>query len=239
MNEMKTKFFLMAFALLLTMQMFASKKNDKKFSFAFFTDIHLNKNHLEKNHGGFQGIEKAIADAKKQKVDFIMTGGDNVDIDAIKTEDAQIAHTLYSKYARIIHNAGVDYYAAIGNHDRFWGCPNDDQLYNDGLFEKYVNKSYYSFDHKGWHFIVLNTANSVVDEEQKQWLSSDLENIDAKTPIVIATHVPFLSVYYPALDGKYTSADTFSNFKEIWDMFDGKNLKLVLQGTCIYTKKLK
>jgi hypothetical protein len=37
-------------------------------------------------------------------------------------------------------------------------------------------------------------------------------------------------VYYPALEGKYTSTDTFSNFKEIWDLFNDKNLKLVLQG---------
>ncbi len=227
---MRIKFFLTAFALLLAMQMFASDNKGKKFRFAFFTDIHLNKDHFEKEHGGFQGIVEAIANAKRQKVDFIMTGGDNVDIDAIKEENAEIAHTLYSKYAQIVDDAGIDYYAAIGNHDRFWGCSKEDPLYNDGLFEKYVNKSYYSFDHKGWHFIVLNTANSVVDEEQKQWLKKDLENIDAKTPVVVSCHVPFLSVYYPALSGKYTAADTFGNFKEIWDMFEGKNLKLVLQG---------
>jgi len=200
-------------------------KMKSKFKFAFFTDIHLNGG----NNNCFAGIEKAIESAKKNNVDFILTGGDNVDIDVLG-KDAESAHELYANYADIINNSGIDYYAAIGNHDRFWGCEKNDPLYNEGLFEKYINKSYYSIDHKGWHFIVLNTSNSLVDEQQKQWLSEDLKKTDDETPIIVTVHVPFLSVYYPALEGKYKSNDTFSNFKEIWDMFDSKNLKLVLQG---------
>jgi len=201
----------------------SKKKND--FKFAFFTDIHLNNG----KNNCFQGFEKAIQSAKKHHVDFILTGGDNVDIDVLG-KDTKTANQRYGKYAQMIANAGIKYHAAIGNHDRFWGCKKTDPLYNDGLFEKYINKSYYSINHKGWHFIVLNTSNSVVDDEQKNWLSNDLKNTGNETPIIITVHVPFLSVYYPALQGKYTSADTFSNFKEIWDMFEGKNLKLVLQG---------
>jgi Icc-related predicted phosphoesterase len=202
-----------------------STKKKSKFSFAFFTDIHLNKG----KNNCFEGFDSAIRSAKKYRADFILTGGDNVDIDVLG-KDAQTANELYTRYAQMIAKAGIEYHAAIGNHDRFWGCEKNDRLYNDGLFEKYINESYYSFNHKGWHFIVLNTSNSVVDEQQKQWLANDLKNTDSDTPVIVVVHVPFLSVYYPALNGKYTSADTFSNFKEIWDMFDGKNLKLVLQG---------
>ena len=210
--------------------------NEKqKFSFAFFTDIHLNARHLNLANGGFQGIEKAIGNAKSQQVDFILTGGDNVDIDAFKIKDIETAHSLYKKYARIIDEAGVEFRATIGNHDRFWACEKDDELYEDGMFEKYINKSYYSFNHKGWHFIVLNSTQVCngkycVNEAQKQWLAEDLSEVNSETPVIVSTHVPFLSVYYPALEGKYTDTDTFSNFKEIWDMFEGKNLKLVLQG---------
>lgn len=202
----------------------ASKKKPD-FTFAFFTDIHLN----DAPNNCFEGFEKAIQSAKNHHADFILTGGDNVDIDVLG-KDAKTANQRYAKYAQMIANAGIEYHAAIGNHDRFWGCEKNDPLYNEGLFEKYINKSYYSFNHKGWHFIVLNTSNSVVDDEQKNWLSNDLKNTDNETPIIVTVHVPFLSVYYPALQGKYTSADTFRNFKEIWDMFEGKNLKLVLQG---------
>lgn len=196
-----------------------------KFSFAFLTDIHLNKG----DNNCFIGIEMAIASVKEHHADFILTGGDNVDIDVLG-KDASTAHWLYGKYAEVIRNSDINYYASIGNHDRFFGCEKSNPLFERGLFELYLNKSYFSFDHKGWHFIVLNTSNSVVEDEQKKWLAADLKLIDSETPIVISTHVPFLSVYYPALEGKYTHTDTFRNFKEIWDMFEDKNLKLVLQG---------
>jgi DNA repair exonuclease SbcCD nuclease subunit len=201
--------------------------NDKKdnFSFAFFTDIHLNK----KNNGCFIAFEIAIQNAKRNKVDFIVTGGDNLDIDVLG-DDAATANELFQKFKDVISKSDIPFYLTIGNHDRFWGVSKNDQLYNEGLFEKYLGKTYYSFDHKGWHFIILNTSNSVVDDEQKKWLETDLQSIDSKTPIIVSVHVPFLSVYYPTLKGKYTDTDTFSNFKEIWNMFEEKNLKLVLHG---------
>jgi len=196
-----------------------------KFTFAFFTDIHLNKG----ENDCFKGFEKAIRSALDHEADFILTGGDNVDIDVLG-KDAETAHWLYSEYAERIANSGIKFYSSIGNHDRFYGCLKSDPLFERGLFESYLHKSYYSFDHKAWHIIVLNTSNSIVDEDQKQWLAADLKQVDSETPIIISTHVPFLSVYYPTLEGRYTDTDTFKNFKEIWDIFDGKNLKLVLQG---------
>ena len=36
----------------------------------------------------FKGLEKAIDNAKANKVDFILTGGDNVDIDVLKKAGA-------------------------------------------------------------------------------------------------------------------------------------------------------
>lgn len=203
----------------------ATDFNKNKFSFAFLTDIHLNKG----DNNCFEGIDKAIKSAKLNDVDFILTGGDNVDIDVLGN-DTETAHDLYKRYAEIIENSDIDYYASIGNHDRFFGCEKSDALYNEGMFEKYINKSYYSFDYQGWHFIVLNTSNSVIDDKQKKWLENDLKSIDTKMPIVVSTHVPFLTVYYPTLHGKYTDSDTFDNFKGIWDMFNDYNLKLVLQG---------
>ena len=204
--------------------------NQSSFSFAFLTDIHLNKG----DNGCFEGFEKAIESAKNSGADFLMTGGDNVDIDVLGN-DAKTAHELFGRLAKTIEKSNIPFYLTLGNHDRFWGTEKNDPLYNEGLFEKYIDKSYYSFNHKGWHFIVLNTTqtcnnNYCVKEEQKEWLARDLAQVDAETPIIVSAHVPFLSVYYPVLRGEYTSTDTFSNFKELWDMFENKNLKLVLQG---------
>jgi DNA repair exonuclease SbcCD nuclease subunit len=225
---MKKRFLLLPLLLFASLTWTSAKglQDDKnKFSFAFFTDIHLNKG----DNDCFKGLEKAMSSARNRQVDFILTGGDNVDIDVLG-KDASTAHSLYNAYAELIANSGIACYATIGNHDRFYGCDKSDPLFESGLFEKYLNKSYYSFDHKGWHFIVLNTSNSIVDEDQKQWLVADLALVASETPIIISTHVPFLSVYYPALEGTYTSTDTFKNFKEIWDLFEDHNLKLVLQG---------
>ena len=160
-------------------------KEKNKFRFAFFTDIHLNKG----DNNCFKGLEVAIESAKSNNIDFILTGGDNVDIDVLG-KDEKTAHELYQRYVEVINNAGIDYHATVGNHDRYFGCKKTNPLYNEGMFEKYISKSYYSFENKGWHFIVLNTASSIVDEKQKQWLADDLAKVDAETPIIVSVHVP-------------------------------------------------
>lgn len=199
-------------------------KKESKFKIAFMTDIHLNN----KNNNCFFWFEKSMKDIKSHGADFIITGGDNVDIDGLK--EYQVADQLYEKIAQSVKDSDIPLYATIGNHDRFWAIDEQNPLYNEGLFENHLNKAYYSFNHKGWHFIILNSSNYIIDEKQKLWLQNDLDMVDSNTPIIVSTHVPFLSVYYPTLHGSYTSKDTFSNFKEIWDMFNNKNLKLVLQG---------
>ena len=199
---------------------------DADFKFAFLTDIHLNNG----TENCFKGFEQAIKHARDNEALFIITGGDNVDIDVLgdKKEEAE---ALYKKFKETIDNAGINVYPAIGNHDRFMGADKNDAIYNDGMFEKYISKAYYSFDYHGWHFIVLNSTQTCdnkycIDEPQTDWLKKDLEKITQNTPIVVSLHIPFLSVYYPSIDGEYN----FSNFKEVWDMFENNNLKLVLQG---------
>lgn len=76
-------------------------KTESRFSFAFFTDLHLNNG----NNNCWQGFDKAVSNAKTKGVDFIMTGGDNVDIDGM--DSVQLAHELYQKYALKIENAGI------------------------------------------------------------------------------------------------------------------------------------
>jgi 3',5'-cyclic AMP phosphodiesterase CpdA len=201
-----------------------------EFKFAFLTDIHLNN----KAENCFQGFEKAIEHAKTNEAQFIITGGDNVDIDVLGNKKEE-AEELYNKFKNTLDKSEIDIYPTMGNHDRYKGADQDDKLYNHGMFEEYISQSYYSFDYDGWHFIVLNSTqicnnNYCIDEEQIDWLKNDLAQLKKETPIVVSVHVPFLSVYYPVVDGEYKSTDTFTNFKEVWDMFENNNLKLVLQG---------
>ena len=104
------------------------------------------------------------------------------------------------------------------------------------MFQKHLGETYYSFDHKGVHFVVLNSVqrDSVhtyfVNNEQFQWLENDLSGIGKETPLVVITHVPFQSLYYPAVEGRIVPTDMFENFKQVWDLLLNYNLKAILQG---------
>jgi hypothetical protein len=69
-----------------------------------------------------------------------------------------------------------------------------------------------------------------VNEKQLEWLKKELSDVSASTPIVVSTHVPVYSLYYPVVDGKYVFVDVIMNYKELLKVFEKHNLKLVLQG---------
>jgi len=109
------------------------------------------------------------------------------------------------------------------------------------MYERYFGKRYYSFDHKGWHFISLCSIDEkdqkyigVIDQEQLEWLKKDIAQVDAHTPIVISTHIPFISTYnqrYPKTKPKKAPNDLWVyNRDEVLKLFDTHDLRLVLQG---------
>ena len=203
--------------------------SEPSFSIAFFTDIHLNKG----ENGCFDGLKKAIHRAGSLGADFIITGGDNVDIDVLK-DDSATAHELYQQFVNIQEESPLNFHTTIGNHDRFTGAYFEDPMRGSALFESYLGPSFYSFNHENWHFIVLNTVQVVdgkyaVGPAQYEWLKKDLQQTGTGTPIVLIGHVPVLSVYTPAVSETY-GFDSFSNFREVLNLFTDHNLKLVLQG---------
>ncbi|MGK6349939.1 metallophosphoesterase family protein [Parapedobacter sp. DT-150] len=204
----------------------------EKFSFAFFTDLHMNKNPKAKT---FDGLKMAIEHVGSTGVDFVMTGGDNVDVDGMKADRRADAVQLYQEYKDMIGTSSLKWYYTIGNHDRYWGDGDKGGAYGETLFKSFFGDTYYTFDHKGWRFIVLNSTevcdgNYCLSDAQFQWLQSVLASTPAEQPIIVSTHVPFLSLYYPVLEGRYTDTDTFVNQKQAFDLFSGHKLKLVLQG---------
>jgi len=60
-----------------------------------------------------------------------------------------------------------------------------------------------------------------------------LSSTDKTTPIVITTHIPFITAFSQKYEGSTVPADSslvVYNSKEVIDLFSGYNLKLVLQG---------
>lgn len=209
-----------------------SAQAQEKFTFAFMTDIHMNANPKTRS---LEGFKRAIQHVERTLADFVLTGGDNVDVDGMKTDRKADAIGLYQNYMDLISGSALKWYFTIGNHDRYWGDGGEGGAYGEALFKSFFGETYYTFDHKGWRFIVLNSTEVCegkycISDAQYQWLETILSETPVDQPIVISTHVPFLSLYYPVLEGRYTDADTFVNQKEIFDMFGGHNLKLVLQG---------
>lgn len=206
----------------------------EKFKFAFLTDIHLNK---EDNGDGLNGLKQALNRTKELDADFIITGGDHVDVTGMTDNPItrEEADNLYTVLKQTFDSTETPYYPTIGNHDRYWD-KKDGFVNGDELFKTYFKRSYYSFKKNGVHFFVLNSVQSggetgfLVNEEQVKWIKNELKDIHPETPIVISTHVPFYSLYYPVVENRYVFVDVISNYKELLKTFEKHNLKIVLQG---------
>jgi 3',5'-cyclic AMP phosphodiesterase CpdA len=224
--------------LLLLLSVFFSctqqKPERKKLRFVFATDIHLNKANSRDRLNGFK---QALDSIKASKTDFVIFGGDLVDISGISNNlNKQQADSMYNVFKQTVDATGLTYYATIGNHDRYFdeseGC-----IEGDELFKACFNESYYTFEKEGVHFFILNSVQYdkerdgfLIGEKQMEWLKKELSAISSSAPIVVSTHVPVYSIYYPVVDGTYVFRDVIANYKELLKTFEKHNLQLVLQG---------
>lgn len=183
------------------------------FTFAWITDAHLQQIKGTKFVSNWDnGFKRAIDEIRNMnpKPDFCYYGGDL----AQQGLAAELDHgmELWSK-------AGVPMKAIVGEHDyyldmgeaarRIYGIPADN----------------YSFDHKGVHFVALNTilaaddwlAKYASDPKQRMvemerldnpkgspfrlgkeglaWLAKDLEKVDKNTPVIVFSHSPIQKIF--------------------------------------------
>ncbi|MEA1996101.1 MAG: metallophosphoesterase [Gemmatimonadota bacterium] len=222
----------------------ANVRNEQGFRFVHMTDIHLrSENRAEE---GFLKAVEAV-NSLDPCPDFVVTGGDLVS-DALAVSYEQ-AVKLFDMYERCISRLKMPAWHVIGNHDIFgwypWsGVPASHPEFGKEMFRKRLGNgsTWSSFDHKGWHFILLDSIEwdplrtdyyGVISDEQIEWLKSDLASIDGSTPIALATHIPFVSVLEQIRSGGnagLSAGGAVSNTDAVLRMFSGKNLKLVLQG---------
>lgn len=209
------------------------------FSFVFMTDIHL-----QPERGAVEAFNKAIDTANTMDADFVMTGGDLV-YDVLRGNFNR-SDSLFQLYKTNVQKFNMPVYHCIGNHELFgiYAESDVDESHPDykyGMFERHLGDTYYSFDHKGWHFIVLNSIDEkdqryigIIDQAQINWLKDDLAKVDKSTPIAITLHIPLVSVYQQVYSkgpiDKVPNELWVVNRKELLDLFEEHNLKLVLQG---------
>jgi 3',5'-cyclic AMP phosphodiesterase CpdA len=230
---MNKKYFLWIFLAFLSFSAFAQQKQEKV-RFIFGTDVHLT---VQNTRDRLNGFKQALNRMKESKADFVIFGGDLVDISGISYKvSKQQTDSMYRVFKQTVDDTKMRYYTTIGNHDRYYDKDNG-YVEGDEVFKQYFKESYYTFEEKGVRFFVLNSVQDVagkdgfyVNEKQLEWLKKELSDVSASTPIVVSTHVPVYSLYYPVVEGKYVFVDVIMNYKELLKVFEKHNLKLVLQG---------
>jgi 3',5'-cyclic-AMP phosphodiesterase len=215
------------------------KKQSGTFGVAFLTDIHL-----QPEANAVKGLSQALDSVNKLNPDFIITGGDLI-MDALGQSFGR-ADSLYNLYSEVIKKANSRVYNTLGNHEIYGiyersGTDPAHEEYGEKMFEKRLGNSYYSFDHKGWKFMIINSVEDTkksryigqVDSAQLAWIESELKKTKSSTPILLSTHIPFITASTQKYEGSTLANDSSTvvyNSKQVLDLFEGYNLKLVLQG---------
>ncbi len=213
------------------------------FSFLFLTDCHL-----EPELDGIHGTSLAIERARRIPADFAIQGGDHV-FDALGVP-ASRATKLFDQYTRTEQELGLKVHHTLGNHDIFGiypssGTPSSDPLYGKKMFTARFGPTFYSFDHKHHHFIVLDSVGITpdpdgkgqhyearIDQDQLDWLAADLAAQPAGAPIIVTTHIPLVTAVssYAPIGPKTPEHVSFVNGPAAIKLFEGHNVLAVLQG---------
>jgi len=206
----------------------------ESFEFAFLTDIHI-----KPEMNAPKGFQMAIDKVNEMNPDFVITGGDLV-YDVMRGDFAK-SEALFELYKSVAKKFKMPVHNCIGNHDLFAIYEESPETedhpdYKYGMWERHFGKTYYSFDHKGWHFITLNSLDvtndkryaTIFHDEQLKWLEEDLKTVEKSTPIIITTHIPMICAYTQLNGGK--GSRTVDNAPDVFKILENHNLKLVLQG---------
>jgi 3',5'-cyclic AMP phosphodiesterase CpdA len=183
----------------------------KNVTFAYISDSHIQ--HIKGTRfvrNWDRGLIRAVAEANllNPKPDFVMFGGDLAQLGTREELDhgAELLAKLNHEVRCVMGEH--DYYLDLGE---YWS-----ELYGP---------HYYSWDHKGVHFVTLNSILTydewtherwptperrmlemagldnpngspfMVGDRQREWLRKDLDKVDRNTPVVVFSHSPIQKIY--------------------------------------------
>jgi 3',5'-cyclic-AMP phosphodiesterase len=212
---------------------------------ADFTFLFLTDTHLQPELNAAQGCAQCFKKARVIKADFVIQGGDHV-FDSLAVSRERAAG-LFDLYAKTEQDLGLKLHHTLGNHDCFGvykdsGVQPEDPLYGKKMFEDRFGKTYYSFDHKGVHFIVLDSIGITpdrayegrIDAAQLAWLKADLQALPPGSPIIVSVHIPLVSAFESYVPAPAKTPEhhglTIANAYEVIALWEGHNVLAVLQG---------
>lgn len=229
------KKFLSLFLILAPCWLFSQSTQD--FSFVFMTDVHIRDDGFALNN-----YRNAIRQINALQPAFVLSGGDQV-FDVMRG-DIDKSRKLFDLFQTESKALLAPLYTTVGNHELFGiyeESPTDSthHYYKYGMYRAYFGEPYYSFDHEGWHFIVLNNLDaggykyfSSFDDAQLKWLEADLARVGRERPVVMMMHIPLVSVqnqYNLPEEGPSTGPQIIGK-KRVMELIKEYDVRLVLQG---------
>jgi Icc-related predicted phosphoesterase len=159
------------------------------FFFVQLTDTHWGFSNPAVNADSTGTLPKAIdaVNNLKGQPDFIVFTGD---LSHVADDDAERRKRL-SGFRNVISQLKV-------KNVRFMPGEHDAGLDEGKAYREFFGETYYSFDHKGVHFIALDNVSdptSSIGEAQLKWLSADLRKQKKNSRIVVFTHRPLYELY--------------------------------------------
>ncbi len=167
-----------------------SSKAGGDFFFVQLSDTHWGFNDPKINPDFSGSLKKAVTIVNNMQIhpDFIVFTGDLTHT----TDDDKERRKRMAEFRSIVKNLKV-------KNVRFLAGEHDASLDNGKAFHESFGKSYYTFNHKGVHFIALDNVSDPtgsIGETQLKWLSEDLKKLDKENSrIVVLTHRPLFDLY--------------------------------------------
>lgn len=211
------------------------------FRFAFLSD-----SHIRPEGGADRACAMCFEQISASDCDFAIHGGDHIeDALGVDRERATMLMDLYQRTERKHLRKTVHH--AIGNHDCLGvfaesGIAPDAPDYGKAFYTAHFGPRYYAFDHKGVHFVVLDSIGLTddrnyegrIDEDQLAWLRADLAQQPPGQRVIVVTHIPLVTAqgcYEPVSWLNTPHNWTFVvNTREVLRVLQDYNVIAVLQG---------
>jgi 3',5'-cyclic-AMP phosphodiesterase len=225
---------------------FASNgKEEDSFSFVHLTDMHVRR-----RRRGHEGYARCVASVNTldPKPDLVLMGGDMA-FDGLYTEKDEFADQI-ELFRTISDRLEVPWYPCLGNHDLLgWSNRRKVEVDDPDIGKKMImdrlgmERSYYSFDAGGWHFVMLDTLHPVdaehgpsytprLGEEQLDWLRFDL-GANAGKPTVCVMHIAAfcnMGQINGDPDARAMNHMVISDNRAFREILERHGVKAVLQG---------
>lgn len=224
---------------------------------------HLTDVHVQPERGATDGMVAALRHVQSlaDPPELILTGGDSI-MDALAADTGRL-NLQWKLWQQVIKDeCSLAIEPCIGNHD-VWGWDRKNSKTsgkepqwgkNRALDEFGIDNRYRSFDRAGWHVIVLDSIfpdeetvyQGRLDDEQFDWLSEDLKKVSTRTPVMVMSHIPILTVAAVEFEEQIRESPSrrrmtyHQDAKRIVDLFKRHaNVKLCLSGHLHLTERIE